>query len=456
MQIRFKAGWLLPCLLVFLWLFPVEGAKAAVNDILIRVNDNVISTEAPARMISNRVMIPVRSVSEALGGQVDWNNTEKRVTITSGSQRVSARIGNAAAQVNGTTYQLDVPPVIISGRLYVPIRFFAEGLGAGVTWYGSTREVHILSRGYTAPAGEIWGYYYGSGALHGLEEASTVLNRVVIDSFTVDDKGNLTEKHPYPQGLETAREKRLPVSIMIFQTDKQVLGTLLSSSTARSNFIKQIAELVQTRGYDGVDLDLEGVPENARQAFVQLTRDLKAVLKPMNKMLSLSLPAKENESISWRKGYDYAGLGAVADRVTIMTYDQHYSGGEPGPVAALDWVERVMRFASTQIPKQKLLMGIGSYGYDWPPTGKAQSVTVEKVRDLLQSHGVTPSWDQQAQVPHFSYVDDEGRRHQVWYENQDSLAKKVALAKSLGLRGLTVWRLGFPPPEFWEFAGQSF
>jgi len=67
---------------------------------------------------------------------------------------------------------------------------------------------------------------------------------------------------------------------------------------------------------------------------------------------------------NWSSAFDYAAIGKYADWVQIMTYDEHWSGGTPGPIASLPWVENVIKYAITVIPKEKILLGVAAYGYD--------------------------------------------------------------------------------------------
>lgn len=441
-------------LLVFLAGFaPSAQAAPAIS---LKVDGRVLTPDVPARLVAGRVVVPVRAVAEALGAQVEWQPRSKRVSLRGQGKEVSAVIGSRTAWRGGVAYRLEVAPYIQGGRVLVPVRFFAKGLGATVAWNGGRREVHILSRGYVPPAGEVWAYYYGRGASGGLELAAPNLTHVVIYSFTVDGNGNLVETNPYPEAQSLARAKGLPASVLIFQDDPQTLASLLGNPEARRNFIRQTVDLLRQRNYSGVNLDFERVPAGAREGYVQLVKALAAATRPMGKTLSLSLPAKESDAVSWQAGYDYARLGAAADRVVIMAYDQHHAGGLPGPVAALDWAERVTRFAAGQIDGEKLLLGLGSYGYDWPPWGRARALTPEQALSLAQSLGLTPQWDAAAAVPYFRYWDAAGGEHQVWYENEESLARKAALAAKYGLKGVAVWRLGFPSAGFWREVARAF
>lgn len=447
-------AWVLVWLAFFL-VGLVPSALAAPS-ITLKVDGRVVRPDVPARLVAGRVVVPVRAVAAALGAKVVWEPRGKVVRLRGQGGEVKAVVGSRTAWRGGVVYYLEVAPYIAGGRVLVPLRFFAEGLGAGVIWDGSRREVHILSGGYVPPAGEVWAYYYGRGAAEGLELAAPALTHVVIYSFTVDGYGNLLETTPYPEAASLARAKGLVASVLIFQDDPQVLANLVGNPEARQNFIRQTAELLRQRNYRGVNLDFERLPAEARTGYVQLVKALAATTRSQGKVLSLSLPAKESDAVAWQAGYDYARLGAAADRVVIMAYDQHHAGGLPGPVAGLDWAERVVRFAVSQIPREKLLLGLGAYGYDWPPWGKARALTLQQALSLAQGLGLTLKRDPVAAVPYFRYRDAAGLEHQVWYEDEESLARKAALAAKYGLKGVAVWRLGFPTAGFWREVARAF
>ena len=62
---------------------------------------------------------------------------------------------------------------------------------------------------------------------------------------------------------------------------------------------------------------------------------------------------------------DYAAIGRAADQVRLMAYDYHWASSAPGPVAPISWVRDVLRYAKTQIPASKIILGVPLYGYDW-------------------------------------------------------------------------------------------
>jgi len=117
----------------------------------VELNGTPISfTEAPFQVL-DRTMVPMRSIFEALGAEVDWVEATQTVTATKGSTDVSLAIGGTSAQIDGRTVALDVPAMIRRGSTMVPLRFVSEALGADVSWSAATQTVSILTTGTPYP-----------------------------------------------------------------------------------------------------------------------------------------------------------------------------------------------------------------------------------------------------------------------------------------------------------------
>ena len=145
------------------------------------------------------------------------------------------------------------------------------------------------------------------------------------------------------------------------------------------------------------------------------------------------------------EGKDYSALGAAADYVLLMTYEWGYKYGPNMAVAPLNMVRRVIDYAVTEIPPEKIRLGIPNYGYDWPlpfERGKTTAVTignVEAVQIAIQNDAEI-HFDNTAQSPYFNYTRD-GIYHEVWFEDMRSMQAKFDLIKEYGLGGAGYWQI---------------
>ena len=133
----------------------VTTTPAGDQVITVTVNQEPVEfTEARPLMLGGRVMVPVRGVFERLGGEVLW---EPKGRVVTGARKESKsqfrmRVGSSQALVNGRDTMLDAPPRLISGTVYVPLRFVSEALGANVVWDDAKDTVIITSEDATASA----------------------------------------------------------------------------------------------------------------------------------------------------------------------------------------------------------------------------------------------------------------------------------------------------------------
>ena len=141
--------------------------------------------------------------------------------------------------------------------------------------------------------------------------------------------------------------------------------------------------------------------------------------------------------------------GELADRVVVMAYEWGHRGGPPAPVAPLNHIREVLRYAVQEIPREKLLLGIPLYGYDWtlphvPGSGRARRLGLAEALALAAREGADITYDAEYESPSFRYQDDVGCDHVVWLEDERSLTAKLDLVRAMGLRGVSFWRLPDP------------
>ena len=123
-------------------------------------------------------------------------------------------------------------------------------------------------------------------------------------------------------------------------------------------------------------------------------------------------------------------------------------------VAPLNRVREVAEYALTRIPANKLFLGIPTYGYDWTlpyVSGGAGAPSLSPVEavNLARIYGAEIMYDEVAQSPWFRYRDNEGRLHEVWFEDARSISQKLALAEELGFFGIGYWNSMREFPQNW-------
>ena len=224
----------------------------------------------------------------------------------------------------------------------------------------------------------------------------------------------------------------------------EVLSVILASEELQERLIGNILSELTGKNYYGVNMDIEYIAPDDRErynAFLErLTERLHnegfIVMSALAPKISADQPGVLYEA------HDYAEQGRIVDYVIIMTYEWGYTYGPPLAVSPINEVRRVLDYAVTEIPPEKILMGMPNYGYDWTlPFMRgtpAQSVSLTQAVDLALRYGVEIQFDEQAQTPYFYYTDN-GTQHVVWFDDPRSIDAKLQLIDDYRLAGASWW-----------------
>ena len=107
--------------------------------------DKLLAFEETPKMDSGRILVPMRFLFEQMGGEVGWNPTLRIASFITKQNTVDFPIGSKTAIVNGVAEEMDIAAKIINNKIYVPLRFLSESLGYNVDWDVDTRTAHITT-----------------------------------------------------------------------------------------------------------------------------------------------------------------------------------------------------------------------------------------------------------------------------------------------------------------------
>ena len=224
--------------------------------------------------------------------------------------------------------------------------------------------------------------------------------------------------------------------------DPRAAHRLLSDTTHIDRVARQLAAVVETQGWDGINVDLELIRRSDADGLVRLLERLQAELDP-DHTVSIDVSAATTLEAYRTRGYDLARLGEAADVVVLMTYD--FSGptwSRPGPIGPLRWQRRAARTALAVVPAAKLDLGVAGYGYTWPRGRTGRSVTVGAARRLVEADGARARW----RPAYGEWTARLSNGTVLWWSDARSFRLRLRMAAELGLHGVAVWRLGSADP----------
>lgn len=224
----------------------------------------------------------------------------------------------------------------------------------------------------------------------------------------------------------------------------EALSGVLASEELQERLIGNILSELTGKNYYGVNMDIEYIAPDDRERYNAFLERLTECLHNEGFIVMSALAPKisaDQPGVLY-EAHDYAEQGRIVDYVIIMTYEWGYTYGPPLAVSPINEVRRVLDYAVTEIPPEKILMGMPNYGYDWTlPFMRgtpAQSVSFTQAVDLALRYGVEIQFDEQAQTPYFYYTDN-GTQHVVWFDDPRSIDAKLQLIDDYRLAGASWW-----------------
>ncbi|MBQ9985797.1 MAG: LysM peptidoglycan-binding domain-containing protein [Oscillospiraceae bacterium] len=238
--------------------------------------------------------------------------------------------------------------------------------------------------------------------------------------------------------------------------DSALADIVLNNPQSRENLIENVISTIDAKGYAGLDIDFEYIPSRSAAAYAALVTEFRERLNVEGKTVIVALAPKtsaDQRGLLY-EGHDYGLLGQAADYVLLMTYEWGYTYGPPQAVAPIPNVRAVVEYALTEIPREKIYLGIPNYGYDWTlpfvqGESRAQSISNVSAVALARQYGAEILFDEMAQSPYFNYTDGAGRLHEVHFEDARSISAKLSLLPEYSLYGAGYWNLMRPFPQNW-------
>lgn len=431
--------------------------------VLLNINGQRTNTDVPPVILSGTTFVPVRAVFEKLGATVNWVGNGNGLTIKYKGKSITLYLNNTKVIINGVSKKMNKPAFIKNGRTMVPIRFISENLGMTVGWYGPKKLVTLVEPSYynnlentTVLAFTTNDYKGDNYSFDSLKDNYTGINSIATFSYHLTSRGKLElTGEPQQDTVKFVNSNKIRPLVLIHNLvngsfNSALAHSVLSDSNKRKSIIDSLLLIMAKDQYSGVNVDIENISSKDRGYYSTFIKELKNKLSSFGYLTTVSVPAKTSDmkASKWSGGYDYAVIGKYADQVLLMTYDEHYFGGSAGPIASAPWVEKVLKYASSQIPSKKILLGIAGYGYDWSSAGN-KVVTFNGVENVLSQNIIQPQWNDTAKSPYYEYTKNEVQ-HTVWYENTQSIGHKLDLVHKYNLGGIGIWKLGYENSNFWS------
>lgn len=321
------------------------------------------------------------------------------------------------------------------------------------------------------PTVEILGFLDPSNkkrAIENVKRFSPQLTYIAFFSYNAKADGQLVALNDDAPLRTTQGQQTTPMMVITNLGEKNysssIAHALFTDSAAKNKLIRNIVSTMKQKGFRALNIDFEHIDEKDKQLYNRFLETLVPIVKQNGFLVSTDLAPKSSDKQGgpWAGAHDYAFHGKIADFVVLMTYDWGYSEGPPNAIAPAPEISKVLDYAITKIPRNKIMMGFPLYGYDWTVPYKkgnkpAKLVSPHEASKIALATDANIYYDNKAQVPFFTYQDESGKLHEVWYENEQSAQAKFNLVKKYKLRGIGYWAISHRDfPRNWTLLEENF
>lgn len=281
--------------------------------------------------------------------------------------------------------------------------------------------------------------------------------------FNLDGNGELEDVAISASFIESVHQQGMKVVPFLSNHWNRASG--IAALENREALAEELVHLIMTNHLDGINVDIENVSEKYRDAYTDLVRLLREKL-PADREVSVAVAANPyGWNLGWHGSYDYTALGEIADHLFIMAYDEHFQGGDAGPVASLSFVEQSIQYALERVPSEKIVLGLPFFGRIWSEDGSVSGlgVSCQRAESIIARYGAEVTYDRSARSPKAEFTLTEADqlvingqtmkpgRYVIWYENSTSLKEKLSLVDKYDLKGAGSWALGQETKDVWDY-----
>jgi spore germination protein len=318
------------------------------------------------------------------------------------------------------------------------------------------------------PAIEVNAYTYQSNdaAIATLNEIGHLLTYFSPFAYMIKEDGTLQPMNDKAM-VDAAISKNITpmLSITNFtstQAGSNLANVILANPQLREKVINSAIQIMDAKGYKALNIDFENVLPADRENYNQFLQLAVDTLHPKGYLVSTALAPKVSATQGGLlyEAHDYEAHGRIADFVVLMTYEWGYRKGPPQAISPINQMRRVVEYALSVMPAEKIFLGFQIYARDWllphVQGQEAETFSPQEAISRAVKYGAAIQYDTTAQSPYFRYVDEQGRGHEVWFEDARSAQAKFDLVKQYNLRGVSYWALGYPYPQNWALLNDNF
>ncbi|MFD0794786.1 glycosyltransferase [Mucilaginibacter litoreus] len=226
--------------------------------------------------------------------------------------------------------------------------------------------------------------------------------------------------------------------------DRKDVLRIFKSKKLRTNFINSMAAVLKHYNFNGVNLDIEDLPDRNGPEYVAFQKDLYNIFHAQDLLVTTNVTPNDEE-------YDLKRLQHVNDYLFVMAIDQHWDQSNAGDVSHQHWVEEILDNVCAQIPSEKVILTIAGGGFDWPQGSIGTAIGYAQAISQAKQYNKQIAYNPESANLNYSYLGPDSLNHTVYFADAATNFNIIRMADDWATGGVALWRLGFEDPRLWTF-----
>ncbi|PZU88769.1 MAG: glycosyl transferase family 2 [Chryseobacterium sp.] len=276
------------------------------------------------------------------------------------------------------------------------------------------------------------------------------LNLVFPEWFFIDPKTGDLKTNVDPEGFKVIKRTGVAVMPILSNNSNQEfhsegIGKVFNDPQKRLALINKVAAQCLKYHFKGINIDFEDLNLDNDQTLIDFMSDLSSVFKKKNLLITMDVMTDNDD-------YNIQKLNPYVDYFVLMAYDEYSADSDSGPISSQKWIEQQTDKMIEKTNPQKIILGLGAYGYDWSSnTDQNTSVTYMQAITKASASGATINFDDNTFNLNYSYNDNNNNTHTVFFNDAASIFNTMRFSSEYPLAGTALWRLGSEDSRIWHF-----
>ena len=286
-----------------------------------------------------------------------------------------------------------------------------------------------------------------------LEDNIDKLNMVLPEwFFQRNSKGDI-ELQINANALNIMRKNEVAIVPMLSNNKNGIwfgdsTAQVLKSPLYRAKLISSIKNALNKYHFQGINIDLENIPESMASYRMEFTKELYQALHPAGYLLTIDVSPLD-------KSLDLKILEHYYDFIFLMAYDEHFANNSPGCITSVKFIEKSLDTAMKEIPSEKFVLCLAGYGYNWVAGQNGKHISYDDLIALSTAYNAPVQFDNDKSDLYVKYFDENGNPGEAHYTDVAGIFNSIRTSEDYQTAGVALWYIGSEDPRIWSFYDHS-